>query len=130
VRRHSRTFSEGRLRWAKTWTEHIHKHELIWSQPTHHKTFATIEDYFAYVRSTLNGGGDERKATIVGLGKPWDHWTVVQRVGKPRAVFFDSWGFPRATGFDYFTFDKKRRERVILLDDKSRPKKQQDTAKK
>jgi hypothetical protein len=60
------------------------------------------------VRSALNGGDDERKAAIVDLGKPWDHWTVVQRVGKRRAVFFDSWGFPRTTGFDYFTLDKKK----------------------
>jgi hypothetical protein len=93
---------------AKTWTEHIHKRELIWSQPTHHKTFATVEDYFAYVRSALNGSDGERQAAIVGLGKPWDHWTVVQRVGQRRAVFFDSWGFPRTTGFDYFTFDKEK----------------------
>jgi len=93
---------------AKIWTERIHKRELIWSQPTHHKTFSTVDDYFVYVRSALNGGDDERKAAIIGLGKPWDHWTVVQRVGKRRAVFFDSWGFPRTTGFDYFTFDKKK----------------------
>src|ERR1700730_12786957 len=93
---------------AKTWTEHFHKRELIWSQPTHHKTFSTVEDYFAYVRSALNGGDGERKAAIVGLGKPWDHWTVVQRVGQHQAVFFDSWGFPRTTGFDYFTFNKEK----------------------
>ena len=37
-----------------------------------------------------------------------NHWTVVQRVGQRRAVFFDSWGFPRTTGFDYFTFDKEK----------------------
>jgi hypothetical protein len=52
---------------AKTWTKHIHKRELIWSQPTHHKAIVTVEDYFAYVRSALNGGDGERKAAIVGL---------------------------------------------------------------
>ena len=57
------------------------------------------------MRSALNGSDGERKAAIVGLGKPWDHWTVVQRVGQRRAV---SWGFPRTTGFDYFTFDKEK----------------------
>jgi hypothetical protein len=93
---------------AKTWTEHVHKRELIWSWPTHHRTFAKVEDYFAYLRSALNGSEGERKAAIVGLSKFWDHWTVVQRVGQRRAVFFDSWGFPRTTGFDYFTFDKEK----------------------
>jgi hypothetical protein len=34
--------------------------------------------------------------------------TVVRRVGRRRAFFFDSWGFPRTTGFDYFTFDKEK----------------------
>jgi len=33
---------------------------------------------------------------------------VVRRVDRRRAVFFDSWGFPRTTGFDYFTFDKTK----------------------
>ncbi len=56
----------------------------------------------------LDGGDGERKAAIIGLGKPWDHWTVVRRVDRRRAVFFDSWGFPRTTGFDYFTFDKTK----------------------
>src|ERR1700720_818385 len=96
------------LKAAKTWTKHIHKCELICSQPMRRKTIATVEDYFACVRSTLDGGDGERKAAIIGLGKPWDHWTVVRRVDRRRAVFFDSWGFPRTTGFDYFTFDKTK----------------------
>src|ERR1700720_3074881 len=96
------------LKAAKTWTKHIHKCELICSQPMRRKTIATVEDYFACVRSTLDGGDGERKAAIIGLGKPWDHWTVVRRVDRRRAVFFDSWGFPRTTGFNYFTFDKTK----------------------
>jgi hypothetical protein len=93
---------------AKAWTNHIHKRELIWSQPTHRKTIATVDDYFACVRSALDGRGEVPKVAVVGLGKPWDHWTVVRRVGRRRAFFFDSWGFPRTTGFDYFTFDKEK----------------------
>jgi hypothetical protein len=77
------------LKAAKTWTKHIHKCELICSQPMRRKTITTVEDYFACVRSTLDGGDGERKAAIIGLGKPWDHWTVVRRVDRRRAVFFD-----------------------------------------
>jgi hypothetical protein len=29
---------------AKAWTNHIHKRELIWSQPTHRKSIATVDD--------------------------------------------------------------------------------------
>ena len=93
---------------AKEWTAHIHKRELSWSQPIHRITITTVEDYFAYVRSALDSGDGERKVAIIGLGKPWDHWTVVRSVERRRAVFFDSWGFPSKTDFDYFTFDKKK----------------------
>jgi hypothetical protein len=54
------------LKAAKTWTKHIHKCELIYSQPMRRKTIATVEDYFACVRSTLDGGDEKRKAAIIG----------------------------------------------------------------
>jgi hypothetical protein len=105
---------------ATAWADRVHKRELAWSQPTHRKTIATVEDYFAYVRSALNTADGKRTAAIVGLGKPWDHWTVVRTVGRRRAFFFDSWGFPRTTGFDCFTFDKKKagegdNEQILLV---------------
>jgi hypothetical protein len=96
------------LQVAKTWTNDIHRRQLICSQPTHRKTIATVEEYFVDMRSALDSGDGERKAAIIGLGKPWDHWTVVESVGRRRAVFFDSWGFPRTTAFDYFTLDKRK----------------------
>ncbi len=90
---------------AKAWTAHIHKRELIWSQPTHRMNFDTADSYFQYLRSALAHDEGDRKAAIIGLGTPWDHWTVVRDIRANKVGFFDSWGFPPTTGFDYFTFD-------------------------
>jgi hypothetical protein len=105
---------------AQDWTLRVHKRELLWRQPLRRKKIATLEEYFAIVRGELRPANGERRAAIIGLGKPWDHWTVVRGVRGGRARYFDSWGFPDSTAFSYFTFDKRRAgegkgERTLLM---------------
>jgi len=97
---------------AKAWTNHMHKRELIWSQPTHRKRFATIDDYFAFVRSTLDPHDGNRKAAIVGLGKPWDHWTVLRTVSGRRAFFFEVGDSRAQPGSTILRSTRKRQERA------------------
>jgi hypothetical protein len=96
---------------AVEWTAATHKCELGWSQPLLRREKTTVDEYFDWLRWELkptDGGG---RTAIIGLGKPWEHWTVVRSVRAGRAYYFDSWGFPGpkdSTAFSYFTFDKSR----------------------
>jgi hypothetical protein len=98
------------LEGAKHWLARKHERKLVYSEPVLHKRSGAVEDYFAALRAALDAREGGRKAFIMGLGKPWDHWTVAREVGARDATFFDSWGFPddRKTKarFDEFTFDK------------------------
>jgi hypothetical protein len=93
---------------ASEWTARIHKSELVWSQPLFREKIATVDEYFAWLRSELRPVDGGHRAAIIGLGKPWEHWTVVRGARGGRATYFDSWGFPDSTAFSYFTFDKNR----------------------
>lgn len=52
--------------------------------------------YFDALRDAMRVKRGERKAFILGLAPPWDHWTVIRRVRTHDALFFDSWSFPAA----------------------------------
>jgi hypothetical protein len=93
---------------AKDWTARVHKRDLAWSQPLRRRTMPTVEAYFDYLRAELRPADGGRRAVIIGLGKPWEHWTVVRGVRGGRATYFDSWGFRASTAFSHFTFDKSR----------------------
>jgi hypothetical protein len=93
---------------AAAWTAHVHRRELLWSQPLFRKKIATVDEYFSWLRTELKPVESGRRAAIIGLGKPWRHWTVARSVRGGRAYYFDSWGFPDSTAFSYFTFDKDR----------------------
>lgn len=82
------------LRAAQTWTERHSRLRLDYGQPALHRPGGTIEDYFNALRGALRPGPGERKAFILGLAEPWDHWTVVRAVGETEVFIFDSWGFP------------------------------------
>jgi hypothetical protein len=91
---------------AKNWVAHRHNRELICERPTHRRQFAGVDEYFDFVRMAFAEGETGSRLAVIGLDRPWNHWTVLWRVTAKRAFFFDSWGFPKRTGFDYFTFDK------------------------
>ncbi len=102
---------------AQGWTKRVHRCDLICSRPLHRRKMETVGEYFTWLQSELTPGGETRRAAIIGLGKPWEHWTVVSRVENRRAHYFDSWGFPNSygsstgrnwTGFSYFTLDKEK----------------------
>lgn len=97
---------------AVDWTRRAHKCDLVWSQPLFRQNKETVEDYFDWLRGELKPADGGRRAAILGLGKPWEHWTVARAVRAGRAYYFDSWGFPDpkkdSTAFSYFTFDKSR----------------------
>ncbi len=93
---------------AKLWTARVHKRELVWSQPLRRQKVATVDEFFDIARSELRPLDGDPRAIIIGLGKPWEHWTVLRGVRGGRATYFDSWGFPASTAFSYFTFDKHR----------------------
>jgi hypothetical protein len=44
---------------------------------------------------------------IIGLNRPWDHWTVAQKVTARSVEFFDSYGMRRYP-FASFTLDKTK----------------------
>jgi hypothetical protein len=72
------------------------------------------------VGAELGRSRHARGVAIIGLAKPWGHWTVLRRVLPNRAFFFDSWGFPKTTDFNFFTFDEDRagegrRQKTLLV---------------
>lgn len=55
-----------------------------------------------------------RKAVaVIGLGAPWDHWTVVTRITPHEVRFADSYGIKR---FNRSTFSLAEQEKRIKLD--------------
>ncbi len=93
---------------ASEWTAKTHKSKLGWSQPLHRQKMETVGNYFARLQAELKPADGKRRVAIIGLGKPWAHWTVARAVKDGRMVAFDSWGFPDSTAFSYFTLDKSR----------------------
>lgn len=95
------------FRIADEWVRKKHKARLIWGAPLMRTKFRTPEQWFDRLRSDLAECEEGKAAWIVGLGDPWEHWTVVDRVSAGRVFFFDSWGM-KHYGFGSFTLDKKK----------------------
>jgi hypothetical protein len=55
------------------------------------ETFVDPDEYFDVLQSLLM----RNRIAIIGLGAPWDHWTVVTAISKKSARFFDSYGIIR-----------------------------------
>lgn len=95
------------FRIADEWVQKKHKARLVWSAPLMRTKFRRPEDWFARLRSDLESCEEGKAAWIVGLGKPWEHWTVAERVSDSSVWFYDSWGMKRYR-FDSFTLDKTK----------------------
>ena len=62
------------------------------SRPFYRAQEDTLDSYLDTVAGLITG---KDAVAIVGLGKPWDHWTVIAEVD-PRSVrFHDSYGIKR-----------------------------------
>jgi hypothetical protein len=94
---------------AQRWSLRHSRRSVEVAQPAQRHRAASVHDYFDALRDALRAERGERKAFILGLGPPWNHWTVVRRVRDKEVDFFDSWGFPAndvvAAPFRAFTFD-------------------------
>ena len=93
------------LRTAARWALRVHRRELSFAFVARRRKFDDVNMFFSYLRDAMAHESCEKTAAILGIDKPWDHWTAVRSIGAQRATFFDSWGFPAWTAFDYFTFD-------------------------
>ena len=90
---------------AGGWVRSFHHRDIVSSAPVWRKRFDTAGACFDALRATLEEGDDDGRVLILGLNKPWNHWTVLRRVGRNRAHFFDSWGLPDKR-LTKFTLDK------------------------
>jgi hypothetical protein len=77
------------------WVARVHRRKMICSQPLRRRSMTSVNAYFAYVRTQLGYSRRAHSVAIIGLAKPWGHWTVLHRVSRNKAFFFDSWGFPK-----------------------------------
>jgi len=73
----------------------------------HSRAFNQFHPFFENPREAMTPRPGEITVAILEVDKPWDNWTVARSVGARRVSFFDSWGFPAWTAFDYFTFNPK-----------------------
>lgn len=65
-------------------------------QPFRNRKVADLQDYWDDMAAYL---APTRRVAIIGLGKPWEHWTVITSVTAKAVNFHDSYGirvFPRS----------------------------------
>lgn len=102
---------------ATGWVEKNHPgHTLKTTTPLMRGKLSTLAAYFETLRHYIEGscavdfeapGGVRYSgAWIIGLGTPWDHWTVVRDMSDKLVMFYDSYGMRRYR-HDSFTLDKK-----------------------
>jgi hypothetical protein len=79
------------------------------TRPFVRETFEDASEYFDVLRSLLTGS----RIAIVGLGAPWDHWTVITAISPKSVRFYDSYGINR---MDRDTFSTEENEETTKLD--------------
>ena len=60
------------------------------------KRGGTVKDFFEAMRGDAMAADGKNSAYIIGIDKPWDHWSVVRKVGKSTVTFFRAVGAFRA----------------------------------
>jgi hypothetical protein len=83
-----------------------HKHDdLHWSLPFLRREFHSVSAFWRGVGEQISA--NVPTVVIIGLNKPWNHWTVAHEVTAHTAAFFDSYGMRRYP-FTSFTLDKAK----------------------
>ena len=95
------------FRIADDWARKTHKARLLWGAPLMRVKFESADAYLDRLRDGLEAFDEGEALWIVGLGEPWHHWTVVERVTERRVYFYDSWGMKHYR-FDSFTLDETK----------------------
>jgi hypothetical protein len=97
---------ESILKSAQEWARWRHLGKGLVVRPLFRRSKPRdIERYFGSLQEEqLLWGG----VFVVGLGKPWNHWTVFSIVGPGLISSFDSWGFPEVSKRSEFTLSKNR----------------------
>jgi len=72
--------------------KHLSTINLEISKPFYRKQIETIDEYFDALTPMIN---NDKACCIIGLGKPWDHWTVIKQVLPRSIVFHDSYGIKK-----------------------------------
>jgi hypothetical protein len=94
------------LNYSADYLSKYHRYDdFHWRLPFLRRKFASVDFFWRCV-------GEQRAAgvptvVIIGLNKPWDHWTVAQKVTARAVEFFDSYGMRRYP-FTSFTLDKTK----------------------
>ena len=91
------TFSSAYL------AEQLGYDDLRWHLPFLRRKFASVDTFWRCVGEQI--AANDPAVVIVGLNKPWDHWTVAHKVTARAVEFFDSYGMRRYP-FTSFTLDK------------------------
>lgn len=87
------------------------------AEPFRHTKFSSTEEYLDHLAELVK---PEHTVAIVGLGKPWEHWTVIKSIVGNTVHFHDSYGLnTRARSwFDIQANERKTRivtkETVII----------------
>jgi hypothetical protein len=83
-----------------------HRHDdLHWHLPFLRKEFRSIDSFWRCVEEQISA--NDPTVVIIGLNKPWDHWTVAHKVTARAVEFFDSYGMRRYP-FTSFTLNKAK----------------------
>lgn len=97
------------LRVAQRWATRHSMVDLTIEQP--HLPADMARHFFTALQGAMAHHRGERKAYILGLAPPCDHWTVVRRIRDDKLLVFDSCAFPtprrKWARFAEFTFDRK-----------------------
>ena len=89
-----------------TYLAEQHKHgDLQWGLPFLQRDFGSVTTFWRSVREQISA--TVPTVVIIGLNKPWNHWTVAQKVTPRTVEFFDSYGMRRYP-FTSFTLDKAK----------------------
>lgn len=96
------------FRIADDWARKTHKRRLRWGAPLMRTTFSRPAAFFARLREDLDLDPEGGSAVwVAGLGEPWDHWTVIDRISDRAVWFYDSWGMGHYR-FDSFTLNETK----------------------
>lgn len=76
------------LEWANLAAGIVKAHVEI-TRPFKYKKFASTSEYFKALATMVKPAN---AVAIVGLGAPWDHWTVIKDVRGRTVHFHDSYG--------------------------------------